>query len=148
MMRRRVRVAAFAALLLAIGSGGPRLAAAAVLSDSDRSAVQGVIRQQLDAFRRDDAPGAFALASPGIQQMMIDPDHFLAIVRHAYQPVYAPRAVEFTTLSDDTGAVVQMVELIGPDGMAYTAVYSMEREDDGTWRISGCVLLESKRTGV
>ncbi len=42
---------------------------------------------------------------------------------------------------------MQMVELTGPDGLAYTARYTMEHEADGSWRISGCHLLESRRLG-
>ena len=30
-----------------------------------------MVNRQLDAFRRDDAPGAFALVSPGVQQVQI-----------------------------------------------------------------------------
>jgi ketosteroid isomerase-like protein len=32
--------------------------------------------------------------------------------------------------------------VVGPDGKSYTALYSMEKQPDGTWRISGCTLLE------
>ena len=37
---------------------------------------------------------------------------------------------------------MQRVELVGPDGHGATALYTMEREADGTWRISGCSLVE------
>ena len=31
--------------------------------------------------------------------------------------------------------------ITGPDGKTYEALYSMERQADGTWRINGCTLL-------
>ena len=117
-------------------------------SVADATAIHTVIASQLDAFRRDDADGAFAFAAPSIQSLFGNPGTFLAMVQKAYRPVYRPRSVDFSTLSDDSGEVVQLVELIGPDGLAYTARYTMEREADGSWRISGCSLLESRRLGA
>ncbi len=114
----------------------------------DRDAVQSVIRQQMDAFQHGDGTRAFSFAAPGIQQQFGTADHFIAVVRHAYQPVYAPRSVDFTAATATDGAVMQSVELIGPDGLAYTAVYTMEHEPDGSWRIAACVLLESRRFGA
>ena len=32
--------------------------------------------------------------------------------------------------------------VVGPDGHAYMAYYTMERQPDGSWRISGCHLVE------
>ena len=72
----------------------------------------------------------------------------MAMVRRGYGPVYRPRSVEFGALQDESGQIVQLVELIGPDGQAYTARYTMERETDGSWRISACELLESRRVGT
>jgi hypothetical protein len=37
------------------------------------------------------------------------------------------------------------VDLIGPDGEAATALYAMEQEPDGSWRIAGCMLLHSEQ---
>ena len=126
----------------------PAAADEPTLDGPGRAAVESVIRQQIDAFRRDDGPSAFGFAAPGIQRQFGSPDRFMEIVRHAYPPVYAPRSVDFTGITMDDGAVMQSVELIGPDGLAYTAIYTMEHEADGSWRIAACVLLESKRFGA
>ena len=37
---------------------------------------------------------------------------------------------------------VQKVFLVGPDGKSYVAVYSLQRQPDGSWRINGCTLVE------
>jgi ketosteroid isomerase-like protein len=120
----------------------------AALSAADSAGVQQTILGQIDAFRHDDAPGAFAFAAPGTQQRFGDPNVFLDMVRNAYQPVYNPHGIDFTKLSMQDGAIVQSVELIGPDGAAYTALYTMEREADGSWRIIACMLVPSQRVGA
>ena len=96
----------------------------------------------------DGPPSRIGRVPKGIQGMFGSPGNFLAMVQRGYRPVYRPRSVDFTTLADGNGEIVQLVELIGPDGLAYTARYTMEHEADGSWRISGCQLLESRRLGA
>ncbi len=136
-----------AALAVLAALSGP-LRAAGPVPPQDAAAIHATITAQIEAFRHDDAPGAFGYAAPGIQGMFGSPGPFLDMVRRAYPPVYRPRSVEFAALADEDGAIVQIVELIGPDGLAYTARYTMEHEVDGAWRISGCQLLQSRRLGV
>ena len=112
-------------------------------TSADSTQIQHVITAQIDAFRRDDAQAAFAFAAPGIQSQFGDSDHFIAAVRQAYQPVYRPRSFSFGALATRDGTTTQRVEVIGPDGRGATALYSMEHEADGSWRISGCELLKS-----
>jgi hypothetical protein len=42
------------------------------------------------------------------------------------------------------GRLVQRVLLVGPDGVPVTALYFMEQQPDGSWKISGCVLTISE----
>ena len=139
-MLRRV-VAALLFLCATAGLGH----AQADLSAADRTAIQGVITRQIEAFRNDDAETAFGFASPGIQSQFGTPGRFLDMVRRAYPAVHRPRAMEFTGLRLDDGAVVQEVELVGPDGALELALYAMERDSAGTWRIAGCTLVPSER---
>ena len=120
----------------------------APFDSADHAGVEQTIRGQIDAFRRDDAAGAFAFAAPDTQSLFGDAQTFLDMVGRAYQPVYHPRGVDFSGLTNDDGAITQRVELIGPDGGAYTALYTMEREPDGTWKIIACQLVPRQRTGV
>ena len=111
---------------------------------ADSTAIQSVIGNQIEAFRHDDATSAFSLASPMIQGMFGTPENFLAMVAHGYPPVYRPGAVRFTDLVTIDGVLTQKVELLGPDGRAYLALYAMEKQPDGTWKINGCQLTESE----
>lgn len=136
------RFLAFAALAfglsLAIGAAPGR---AQSLSAEDGTAIRGVIAGQIDAFRHDDGTTAFGFAAPEIQHMYGSPELFLQAVRQAYQPVYRPRQVEFRDLKPMDGRIVQQVYVVGPDNQPKLALYFMERQADGSWRISGCVLL-------
>jgi Domain of unknown function (DUF4864) len=107
----------------------------------DRAAIKGVIERQIDAFRRDDGPGAFAFASPAIKRMFGTPENFMDMVRGGYPQVYRPSAVGFGELMRANGVLVQLVEIVGPDGLPVVAVYEMERQPDGSWQINGCSLL-------
>jgi hypothetical protein len=115
---------------------------------ADRQAIQGVIAGQMRAFRADDANAAFAAASPGIQSMFGDAGRFLEMVRSAYPMVYRPRETTFGALVEMDGHPVQKVHVVGPDGHPALALYYMEREGDGSWRIDGCQLTEDDAVGA
>ena len=124
-------------------------AAAAVenrVSGSDAAEIRAVIHRQIDAFRRDDAPGAFALVSPGVQQVYGTPERFLDAVRSAYQAVYRPASVSFLQLVVMGGDVVQPVQVTDRAGSVWVAYYAMQRQRDGSWRTNGCHLVQPTRT--
>ena len=108
---------------------------------AEQRAIHKVIQSQIEAFQRDDAEAAFALASPGIQERIGTAENFLWMVRTGYEPVYRPRHYRFLELVRADGQFVQKVIVIGPDGLAVMAVYPMVRLKDGTWRTDGCYLV-------
>jgi hypothetical protein len=115
----------------------------AEIGHADRAAIRKVIEDQMAAFRRDDGQAAFAFASPMIQSMFGSAETFIAMVRGGYMAVYRPRTVEFGALTGDRESPVQLVHVVGPDGVPAVAAYEMIRVD-GRWRINGCVLLPSR----
>jgi len=114
--------------------------ARADVGSADAAQIHAVIQRQLDAFQADDGAAAFALASPSIQAQFGDADNFMALVRHAYPMVYRPRETHFGVVDEEDGQIVQKVAFVGPDGALVTALYIMEHEADGTWRIAGCII--------
>jgi hypothetical protein len=128
------------ALLLGLAAGSAPAPAQEQLGAGEGAAIREVIESQLDAFRRDDGPGAFAYASPDIRAMFHDPDTFMGMVRGGYAAVYRPREVEFRGLGLEDGRWTQRVLFVGPDGVPVIARYMMERQPDGSWLIDGCVL--------
>lgn len=116
------------------------LQARAHLSDTDRQAIQRVIQSQLDAFQADDAETAFSFATPSIQARFGDARTFMNMVRTGYQPVYRPGSVLFQELIPFEDSVAQQVLITDQSGKSVLAVYPMERQQDGSWRIAGCYL--------
>jgi len=113
------------------------------VSDADRQAMQHIISDQIDAFRADDGAKAYGFASPTLQMIFPSSDIFMQMVRKAYQPVYRPQRFKFGSSGPDSaGRPAQHVLILGPDGKNYDALYSFERQADGTWKISGCTILE------
>lgn len=134
--------------LFAFGSPAGAGEGPSSLSQAERDAIHGVIEGQIGAFRSGDDNSAFGFASPNLQMQFGDAGHFVEMVKRGYAPVYHPRSVAFGALVDVDGRIVQKVQVIGLDGTAALALYSMEREDDGTWRISGCALTQDESVGA
>ena len=122
--------------------------AAHAQSPADRTAIESAITQQLEAFKKDDAKTAWAQASPMIQEMFGSPENFIAMVQHGYPPVYRPRQSAFGPLVSEQDRIIQKVEILGPDGVNYLALYAMEKQPDGTWKINGCQLTKSDSVGA
>ncbi|WP_375465168.1 DUF4864 domain-containing protein [uncultured Methylobacterium sp.] len=133
---------AWPALLLALA-----MTPAHAADDGAREAARAAIARQADALGRDDAAAAYAQAAPGIQGMFPSADIFLGMVRNNYRPVYRHRSFVFGQGRDlGEAALSQDVAIQDEDGVDWTAEYSLERGDDGQWRISGCRLVKAEGT--
>ena len=115
------------------------------VTGADMAEIRAVIHRQIDAFRRDDARGAFELVSPGVQQSFGTPERFLDVVRMAYRAVYRPASVSFLELMVMGGEVVQQVQVTDRAGGVWLAYYAMQRQKDGSWRTNGCHLVQPTR---
>jgi hypothetical protein len=133
MLRRRFLVLLF--------FGFAAAPAAAQVPAEDARAIRAVITEQLDAFARDDARHAFSLAATGIRERFGTPEAFIDMVRTGYPVVYRPRSVQFDDPVVAEGVVLQPVRMTDAAGAAWVALYPMERQPDGAWRINGCQLV-------
>ena len=124
------------------------LAGTARAGELARTDIEHVIAAQIEAFRHDDGTAALSFAAPSIKRRFGDGPHFLATVRAAYAPVYHPRSFSFGALETDDGRMVQHVELVAADGETTLALYEMEHEPDGDWRIAGCSLVPGERLSI
>ena len=107
-------------------------------------AAQSVIRSQEQAFGRDDAATAYSYAAPAIQNMFPQADIFLNMVQRSYAPVYRHKSFEFGEARAMDGKIAQVVHIVDADGVPWEALYTLELEPDGNFKISGCVL---RKTG-
>jgi hypothetical protein len=126
------------ALLLAMVLHGKAVA----FTDADRATVQSTITQQLNAFLADDGAAAYSFAAPSIQTMFPTQEVFMELVRRGYQPVYRSRSHTFGELKETAGGVEQIVDIVDAGGEFWTARYTLERQPDGTWKITSCMLLK------
>jgi len=124
-----------ALLLLVVASS-----LAADISKEDAAAIRKVISDQLDAFKRDDGPLAFSLATAGIRAQFGTPEVFMDMVRTQYAVVYRPKSVQFQSPEIVDGQLVQPVRMTDAAGAAWLAIYPMLREAGRGWRTNGCLL--------
>jgi ketosteroid isomerase-like protein len=109
---------------------------------SDQEDIKTVIESQLNAFAKDDGAQAFTFAAPIVKSIFKTPEQFMAMVKKGYQPVYRNQNRIFgEVFQDGLGRPAMRVVLTGADGKRYEALYAMEKQDDGTWKIAGCVIL-------
>ena len=145
--QRRAFVAALAAALVAAYAGpcaaaqSPR--AEPKLGASEWSAIRRVIDDQRKALKSGDAKKAFSYASPGIRAQFRTPETFIAMVREGYGALLEARYVEFLEGAVIEDAVIQPLRLVAPDNSVLVALYTMEKQKDGRWRIAGCMLAPS-----
>lgn len=129
-------------LLLVLVFLMPNLVARAdEISRADQSAFQEIINDQIAAFNADDGLRAYSHAAPVIKQLFPSPDIFMSMVRQGYQPVYRQKSFSFGEVVDDLGRPAQEVTIVDMNGQTWTAIYSFERQANGSWKISGCRLV-------
>ncbi len=122
--------------------------APASAEESTAARSRAIVERQFEAFARDDAEAAYALADPTIKDMFVDADHFLAMVRESYPPVYRHRSVEFGDFAELGDEASLKAILVDNDNVVWTALYSLRREANGDWLISGCVLERSDASAI
>ncbi len=70
------------------------------------------------------------------------------MVKLAYPVIYRPRSIVFSDLITVCGIPTQEVLLLSPEDEVVKALYLMETQANGQWRISGCFLLPVEREVV
>lgn len=137
-------IALIAALPFALAWAGP----AAAQAGADRAALQSIIRDQVAAFTRGDAAGAYAFASPGIREVFPDTEKFMDMVRRGYPALIGPRSLTFGDMQASSDEAVQQVFVVDSAEKPWIALYLLERDAAGAWRIKGCVMTPDKGQAI
>jgi hypothetical protein len=117
---------------------------AQTVSDAEAQEFQRIITGQLNAFNANDGAGAYAFAAPTIKRLFPSPEIFMSMVQKGYPPIYRRQSYTFGRIGNEMGgAPTQHVTIIDQNGKAWTALYAMERQPDGSWKIVGCQLVEA-----
>jgi hypothetical protein len=118
------------------------------VSPADAVAIHAVVQTQLDAFADDDAVAAFELATADTQTKVGSADNFLHMVKKHYNPIYRHQTVIFSHPEVIEGETIQLVRLTDRDSHVWLAIFRMQREMDGTWKIDNCHLLETTSISI
>jgi hypothetical protein len=141
-VRRRLLGLLLAALVAAPAFAAPA-APGPTLPETDWTAIRQVIDGQLAALKAGDGAKAFTFAAPGIRAQFGTPENFLRMVRGGYAPLLDARYRAFLDGAVIDGATIQPLRLVMPDNTVLVALYQMQRQPDGRWRIGGCVIAPS-----
>ncbi len=113
------------------------------INQSDKAAVQQVIGGQLEAFKAEDGAMAYSFAAPIVTKAFPTVEKFMAMVKGGYQPILQNRKYTFGKAKIDTlGRPAQHVTITAADGKRYEAVYAMQKQADGSWKIAGVQMVE------
>lgn len=116
----------------------------AFAQDAGVQAAQSSIEAQLKAFLADDNATAYSYAAPNVKKVFPTLDIFMNMVTSGYKPVQKPQSYSFGKSEWMSGTTIaQQVLLVGPDGKDYEALYTLELQPDGVWRITGVSLKAS-----
>ena len=107
------------------------------------TAIRKVIGDQLAALKAGDGVKAMTYAAPGIREQFGTPDNFMRMVRDGYGALLTARRTQFLEGAVIDEAVVQPLRLVLPDESVLVALYQMQRQPNGQWRIAGCVIAPS-----
>lgn len=113
------------------------------LNRAEWQAIEQTIGQQREALKAGDGAKALTFATPALRGQFGTADRFMRMVRDGYAPLLAARDTRFLEGAVIEGAVIQPLRLILPDNAVLVAIYQMERQKDGRWKIAGCVLAPS-----
>jgi hypothetical protein len=138
---RGLLIAGLAALVLLLAAPPSQ---AAPFTAADEKSVRSVIENQLAAFAKDDAAKAFSFAAPNVREAVGNAAGFMAMVRKDYPVVYRPGSVAFLKAEGKDGQAIQRVQMTDAGGVSWLAVYSLERQRNKAWRITGCAVVENR----
>ena len=117
------------------------------ITPQDQTAFQAIIAAQLDAFKKDDGAAAYSYAAPVVQGLFPDAEKFMTMVKHGYEPIFKNTKHSFGQVVDDgLGHPNQHVIITTSDGKRYEAVYVMQQQPDGSWKIAGVQMVEIPTT--
>jgi len=128
---RTVALAMLAASLVAVSAS-----TALAEENVHNPEAQSAIANQIESFRSGDHEQAFSHASPNLKKMFGSTANFIRMVKSGYGAIYGARSWAFGRSRAVSGTFYQEVQIVGPKGNNWTALYSMQQQADGSWKIT------------
>jgi hypothetical protein len=148
LVRLLARLLGFGSLLIALGLPLGSNAFAQPVEARDAKHIQAVVKSHLKALAEDDAPRAFAAATSETREQLGSPENFLALIKEEYSPIYHNRQALFVPAEVIDGQTIQVARVTGSDNRVWVALFRMERDEDDSWKIAGCQLLETTSVSI
>jgi hypothetical protein len=118
------------------------------VSAVDEASFRKIISGQINAFKSGEFLKAYSYASAAVKQKFPNAEVFTTMAKVWYAPAYNPQSFTFGTSSRTLGMPTQHVDIVGPQGKYWTALYGFEMQNDGGWRIVVVRLLERPGAGA
>ena len=115
---------------------------------ADQNATQAVIGDQLNAFRAGDHARAYSHAAPNITGYFDTVEKFTGMVSRGYGAIYSPDSFVFGRNTIINSEIYQEVIITSQDGKQWQAVYTLKRQEDGSWKITGVKMNPYKGAAV
>ncbi len=125
-----------ATFILSLFLGFTQAQAQSVTTAEDTE-IHSVIDDQINAFKTNDYDRAFSHAAPTIKQIFKTSDRFVNMVKSGYEPLYNPDTYAFSRSIEQGGSVYQEVLVTDQNGKQWQAVYTLKKQEDGSWKITG-----------
>jgi len=131
------------ALWLAAAAAPVRAAPGPTHPAAEWAKIRGVVTAQREALIAGDGERAFGYATPQLRQRYGSAEAFMRMVGDGYRPLVDARYAELLDGAIIEGSTIQPLRLVMPDGSVLVALYEMQKQADGGWRIAGCVIAPS-----
>ena len=105
----------------------------------DKRKIEDAVRAELRAIVAQDAKRAFAKLTPSTQSFFGAPEKFLQAVADELPPVLVTKKFSFLGINR-AGATTSEVLITDILGQEWLADFEMERQENGDWRVKGCVV--------
>jgi hypothetical protein len=105
----------------------------------DKRKIEDAVRVELRAIVAQDAKRAFAKLTPSTQSFFGAPEKFLQAVADELPPVLVTKKFSFLGINR-AGATTSEVLITDILGQEWLADFEMERQENGAWRVKGCVV--------
>jgi hypothetical protein len=109
-------------------------------SATERRDIENAIRLQIRAYAARDARRAFARLAPSTQRFFGEPDRFIRSLAQEIPTVLDARRFAFLGVEQVGRRIVQQVLLTDSTEHEWLAEFQLERQENGDWRVKGCVL--------
>jgi len=105
----------------------------------DKRKIEDAVRAELRAIVAQDAKRAFAKLTPSTQSFFGAPEKFLQAVADELPPVLVTKKFSFLGINR-AAATISEVLITDILGQEWLADFEMERQENGAWRVKGCVV--------